>query len=121
MLGKLFMWLLVAFAIAMAVPQSRARLVEEVTPVLDEFRARLVPRRLEVMADQLEVRVGRGEGFPANFEGWLGRSFSGPELDPWGNHYYLQVSRRTFTVGSLGPDGEANTPDDIELERNLPD
>jgi hypothetical protein len=120
MLGKIFMWLLVGLAIAMAVPQSRARLVDEMTPVLDEFRARLVPRRLDTMADQLEVRVGRGEGFPSNFEGWLGRSFSGPELDPWGHHYYLQVRRRSFTVGSLGPDGEPATEDDIELERDVP-
>jgi hypothetical protein len=120
MLGKIFMLLLVALGIAMAVPSSRARIIEESEPVLNKFRARLVPRRLEVMADQLESRIGRGEAFPGNFNGWLNRSFSGPAQDPWGAYYYLETGRRSFTVGSLGPDGEKGTPDDIELERDLP-
>lgn len=119
MFGKLFMLLLVALGVAMAVPSSRARLVEEATPVLDEFKIRLVPRRLEVMADQLEARIGRGESFPANFDGWLRRSYSGVPEDPWGQTYWLQVGRRTFTVGSNGPDGEAGTEDDIRVERRL--
>ncbi len=119
MLGKLFTLLFVALAIAMAVPSTRARLVEEVTPVMDNLRARLVPRRLDVMADQLAVRVGRGEGFPTNFNGWLDRSFSGPPQDPWGNYYFLETRRDRFTVGSLGPDGQKNTADDITLDRRL--
>ena len=119
MFGKIFMLLLVALGIAMAVPSSRARLVEEATPVLDSFKARLVPSRLEAMADQLEVRIGRGESFPANFNGWLDRSYSGIPEDPWGQYYYLETSRRRFTVGSAGPDGEKGTPDDIEVERRL--
>ena len=77
MLGKIFMLLLVALGIAMAVPSTRAQLEEKAAPVLNNFRGKLVPSRLEAMADQLETRANRGEGFPANFNGWLERSFSG--------------------------------------------
>jgi len=119
-MGRLIMLLLVALAIAMSVPDSREVLVEKATPVMDDFRSRLVPRRLEAMADQLTARARRGEGFPGNFEGWLERSYSGVAEDPWGNYYYLNVGRRgDFTVGSMGPDGERNTPDDLTLDRRL--
>lgn len=119
MMKKIFTLLLVALGVAMAVPSSRARLVEEATPVLDNFRARLVPSRLEAMADQLEARIGRGESFPSNFEGWLERNYSGVPEDPWGRYYFLEVDRRRFTVGSLGPDGDRRTEDDIVVERPL--
>jgi hypothetical protein len=80
-------------------------------------RAKLVPRRLEAMADQLEARMARGQGIPASWEGWLRRDFSGPELDPWGNPWFMEAGRRGITVGSLGPDGALGTDDDITEER----
>lgn len=119
MLGKIIFLLLVALGAGMAIPSTRATLVEKATPVLDGFKAKLVPRRLEAMADQLEVRVNRGEGFPGNWESWLQRDFSGVPEDPWGSLYYLQQSRGSFTVGSAGPDGRENTEDDIKVSRRL--
>jgi hypothetical protein len=73
------------------------------------------------MADQLDVRLGRAEGFPDRFDGWLRRDYSGVPEDPWGNIYYLQVGRRDYTVGSMGPDGVQGTADDITETRRLPD
>lgn len=119
MFGKLFVLVVVLLGIGMAVPSTREMMVEKATPVLDDFRARLVPRRLEAMADQLEARIGRGESFPANWEGWLQRDYSGVPEDPWGNIYYLDTRRTSFTVGSNGPDGNPNTEDDITVERRL--
>ena len=61
----------------MAIPSTRAKLVDAGTPVMDRVRAKLVPRRLEVMADQLDVRLERGQGLPTSWDGWLRRDFSG--------------------------------------------
>jgi hypothetical protein len=110
----------VVLAVAMAVPSSRDRIVESLRPIKDKMGASIVPRRIEAMADQLDVRVGRGEGLPAVFEGWLRRDYSGSEFDPWDNLYYLVPGRRTYVVGSMGPDGVQGTEDDIRVERNMP-
>lgn len=121
MVKKLIMLAFVALAVGMAVPSSRARIADSVTPIKDEIGARLVPRRIEVMADQLDVRLGRGEGLPGAFDGWLRRDYSGVPEDPWGNVYFLQEGRRDYTVGSMGPDGVQGTPDDITETRRYPD
>jgi len=121
MIKRLFLLVFAAFAIAMAVPSSRQRIQDEVfTPITDDIGTRLVPRRLRVMADQLDVRLGRAERMPTNFEGWLRRDYSGPETDPWGNSWYLRPGRTSYTVGSMGPDGQQGTDDDITETRNLP-
>lgn len=120
MIKKLLLLALALFAVAMAVPSTRARIQEDaVKPVMDAIGARLAPGRLEAMADQLDARRGRGEGFPQVFDGWLRRDYSGPETDPWEHPWYLQIGRRTYVVGSMGPDGQLGTSDDITVERNL--
>ncbi len=117
---KLFMYGFVVLAIAMAVPQSRQAMTDAVVPIGDRVGASLVPRRLNAMADQLDVRLSRAEGLPGNFEGWLRRDYSGSEFDPWDNYYYLQQGRRDYVVGSMGPDGIQGTDDDITERRDLP-
>ena len=119
MLGKIFLLLIVAFGIAMAVPSTRATMAKKAAPVMDGFKAKLVPGRLDAMADQLAVRVNRGEGYPSSWESWLRRDFTGEPMDPWGNIYYLQTNRRGFTVGSAGPDGVQGNDDDIKDSRDL--
>lgn len=119
MIKKLIFIAIALLGIGMAIPSTRASIVEKARPVLDGFRARVVPGRLDVMADQLEVRVGRGEGFPSNWPGWLERDYSGIPEDPWGNRYYLQTNRAGFLVGSMGPDGIQATDDDITVSRRL--
>lgn len=119
MLGKIILVLILALGIAMAVPSTRATMMEKAAPVLDRFKAKMVPSRLEAMADQLAFRVNRGEGFPSSWESWLERDFTGAPQDPWGRLYYLQTGRGSFTVGSLGPDGAQSTGDDIKLTRQL--
>lgn len=122
MIKKLLLLALAVLAVGMAVPSTRAEIQRRaVTPVLDAIGERLAPGRLEAMADQLDVRLGRGEGLPTGFEGWLHRDYSGPELDPWERSWYLETGRRTYTVGSMGPDGEHGTDDDIVVTRDLPD
>ncbi|MBT3326899.1 MAG: hypothetical protein HN396_11710 [Gemmatimonadales bacterium] len=101
-------------AIAMAVPSSRAKIQSDYfAPIVNSVNAKLVPARLDAMTEQLDVRLGRGEGFPGNWEAWLRRDFSGVGEDPWGNAYYLEQGRRGYTVGSMGADGVQGTEDDI--------
>jgi hypothetical protein len=119
MVKKLIMLLFVALAVGMAVPSTREQIGDSVTPIKDYIGYKLVPRRLEVMADQLDVRLERAEGLPGNFEGWLRRDFSGSPEDPWGNQYYIVSGRRDYTVGTMGPDGIQGTDDDYFVTRSL--
>lgn len=121
MFKKLIMLAFVALAVGMAIPSTRAQIADSVRPIKDEIGERLVPRRIEVMADQLDVRLGRAEGLPDNFHGWLRRDYSGVPEDPWGNVYYLQAGRRDYTVGSMGPDGVQGTEDDLTITRRYPE
>lgn len=120
MLKRLFLLVLAVLGVAMAVPKYRVRLEALGRPYVDQIRGKVVPRRLEVMADQLDVRLGRAEGFPTVFEGWLNRDYTSSPQDPWGNFYYLVVGRRDYTVGSKGPDGKQGSADDITLRRRIP-
>lgn len=120
MLKKLIMLLFVVLAVAMAVPSTRAQIESDaIRPVMDAIGSRIVPGRLEAMADQIDSRLGRGEGLPGNFEGWLRRNYTSSDFDPWDNLYYLQSSRRAYTVGSMGPDGVQGSEDDITVTRDL--
>jgi hypothetical protein len=122
MIKKLLLLCLLAFGVIMAVPSTRAQFqARAITPVMDAIGARLVPQRLDAMADQLDVRLARAEPLPTdNFAAWLHRDYTGPDTDPWGNTWYLQAARRSYTVGSMGPDGKAGSADDITVTRNLP-
>ena len=74
MIKKLFLFLFALLAIGMAVPSTRAEIQNRaIKPVLDNIGARIAPGRLRAMADQLDVRLGRGEGLPSGFDGWLRR------------------------------------------------
>lgn len=122
MVKKIFLLALAVFAVGMAIPSTRAEIQRRtVTPAMDFVANRIAPGRLEAMADQLDVRLSRGEALPVGFEGWLRRDYSGPETDPWGNAWYLESGRRSYTVGTMGPDGEQGTEDDLRVSRDLPD
>lgn len=121
MIKKLFLFALALLAVGMAVPSTRAEIRSRaITPVFDAIGTRLAPGRLEAMADQLYVRLDRGEGFPGVFEAWLRRDYTGPETDPWDNPWLLEPGRRSYTVASAGPDGQRGTDDDITVTRDLP-
>lgn len=121
MIKKLTLLCILLFAVAMAVPSTRAQFQERaIKPIMDSIGERLVPRRLDAMADQLDVRLSRAERLPAdNFGAWIRRDYTGPETDPWGNAWFLQVGRRDYTVGSMGPDGTIGTDDDLVERRPL--
>jgi len=119
MIKKLFYLAIITLGVGMAVPNTRAMMVEKATPMMDRFKVRITVGRLEAMANQLAARANRGEGFPSNFQGWLERDYTSSAEDPWGNAYYFQTRRDGFVVGSMGPDGRENTGDDIQDQRRL--
>jgi hypothetical protein len=119
MLKRLIKLAFIALAVGMAYEPSRLRIADSFTPIKDYVGQRIVPGRVEVMADQLDVRLGRGERLPLGWEGWLRRDYSGVPEDPWDNTYYLEVGRRNYTVGSMGPDGVQGTDDDFRITRSL--
>lgn len=118
-MGKLIMLIILVLGIAMAVPKTRTMMEAKAKPVLDHFKAKLVPSRLGAMADELGVRVSRGEGYPSSFSHWLEKDFTGSPMDPWGNEYYLKQDRGGFLVGSMGPDGVEGNADDIKVVKKL--
>jgi Type II secretion system (T2SS), protein G len=120
MIKQLIFLVIIVFGIGMAVPRTRSRIMDSVKPFRDNLVARLVPRRLSVMADQMDIRLGRAEGFPARFSSWLRRDYSGVPEDPWGHEYYLEEERGRYTVGSVGPDAKQGTADDITETRKMP-
>ena len=123
MVKKLMMVALVALAAGMAYPPTRAQIqANTMTPLMNVVGSKLVPRRLEVMADQLDVILERGNRLPQSaddFYNWLRVSYSGQPEDPWGNVYFLQIGRRDYTVGTVGPDGVQGTDDDYTVTRSL--
>jgi hypothetical protein len=122
MIKKLLLLVILLLGVAMAVPSTREQIqANAVTPVRDAIGSRLVPRRLDAMADQLDARLARADQLPGpdNFSGWLRRDYTGPELDPWDNVWYIQIARRSYTVGSMGPDGQRGTADDITETRDI--
>jgi hypothetical protein len=121
MVKRLIIFAFVALAVGMAVPSFRARIVDTLMPIKHAIGNSLVPRRLDVMANQIDVRLNRGEGFPVDFQGWLRRDYSGSQFDPWDNLYYIETTRRDYTVGSMGADEEQGTEDDLTVTRRLPD
>ena len=121
MFKKVLMFGFLALAVGMAIPTTRAEIASWSVPITDGIGERLVPRRIEVMADMLDVRLSRAEGLPDNFEGWLRRDYTSSPTDPWDNMYYLTRGRRDYTVGSMGPDGIQGNDDDISITRPMPD
>ncbi len=118
-MGKLILLVIVLLGVGMAVPNTRDKMLVAAAPLMDKFKAKLVPMRLDAMADQVAALVNDGEGYPPQWEHWLQADFTGAPEDPWGNVYYIEKDRNGFTVGSSGPDGVPRTPDDITRKRRL--
>ena len=119
MIMKLVGIVILLFAVGMAIPSTRARISEKFSPLTNNIKARIVPRRLEAMADQIVARGQRGQPLPTGirWESWLRRDYSSSPFDPWQNQYYLVETRRGWRVGSMGPDGVQGNDDDIFLDR----
>src|SRR5262245_65521608 len=111
-MGKLFLLLIVALGVALAVPKTRAQIV---TPTKTWAYRKLVPNRIEMIAAQLDFVRKRGDRLPSNDDltQWIESNTTVPARDPWGNEYFIDVRGDRFTVGSVGEDGRRGTPGDL--------
>jgi hypothetical protein len=117
MIGKLLMLAIVALGVGLALPSTRPRILN---PVLDRINNEIVPRKLETIAAQLDMLTQRGEDLPTgNWEGWIQAYTTQDPRDPWGNVYYLDRARDSYTLGSMGPDRTKGTADDLTVRRSF--
>lgn len=126
--------ILILIGFAWSVPAGRERIEavlepvgEQLAPALDwalnPTRRAGVKRELDFIlrAIENERQMGRPVPDPNTFHEWVGSSVDALNdgLDPWGQPYYLELSRATVTVVSAGPDRERGTDDDVRASRNF--
>ena len=65
---------------------------------------------------------GRGYRSPRGFYDWVRANVESVEdgVDPWGEPYYLEMTRQHVIVGSPGPDRALGTEDDLPDAQSLP-
>lgn len=120
-MGKLILAVILAIALGLSFPESRAVMVEKAQPLLNPAYRWLTVQELNQVVEDLEFHqeswgdlpLGRGE-----FDGWMDRRYpqESSREDAWGTRYRLQVRGDGFRVESAGPDGEFGTDDDIWRE-----
>lgn len=135
---KLVLVLLVAIGFATAHPPTRERIATAAAPALAKLgpvgRVLLRPmhkvtahNEVEFLLDQIELAKILGKDIPTetSFQNWIKqrvKTSAGVRItgrDPWGSPYYLSRSQTAITIGSHGPDGERNTPDDIRVAKSI--
>ena len=99
------------------VPPIRTRARPYMQPALDpvyEWSARNRVKNLLNLLQEQEI-LGKGLPAPRDFSHFVEqRDFQkDASLDPWGQPYYLRMTRRSYSVGSSGRDQVMNTADDI--------
>ncbi len=120
-MGKLILALILALALGLSFPSSRAVIVERAEPMLTPAYRWVTVQELNQIVDDLErhqdirgpLPSGRGE-----FDAWLNQRYPQPRSrhDAWGTRYQLRVVGERFQVISAGPDGVFDTEDDVIRE-----
>jgi hypothetical protein len=135
---KLVLVLLVAIGFATAHPPTRERIAHTAAPALEKLgpvgRFLLRPmhkvtahNEVDFLINQVELARIMGREIPTetSFQNWIKarvKTSAGVRVtgkDPWGAPYYLSRSQTAITIGSNGPDGKRNTPDDIRLSKAI--
>jgi hypothetical protein len=111
------MWVLVfLLAAVLLVPSLRARARPQIEYVLNPVYRWEARNRVHAVQKVLEREQSQGGVFPRprDFTTFLvNNEGADAALDPWNQPYFLIATRRTFQVGSSGPDRQRNTADDI--------
>ena len=111
------LWVLViALATVLLVPPLRQRARPQIEYVLNPVYRWEAKNRVHAIQRVLERERSQGSTLPRprEFNEFLAaREGAGAAVDPWNEPYYLVTTRRTFRVGSSGPDRVRNTTDDI--------
>ena len=117
--------MLLLLGAAFGIPQTR----EKIAPIMGRMLAPVggklgapakkwsAKNEANVLARKLAEDNTQGKKIPTpkTFQAWVKSNTKAGKrgLDPWDNPYYMQKTAKEITVGSSGPDGTRNTPDDI--------
>ena len=119
MLSRILWGLVIALAVVLMVPQLRARARPQIEYVLNPVYRWEARNRVHDVHRVLARERSQGATLPRprDVSQFLAAR-EGPQaaLDPWSEPYYLVTTRRSFRVGSSGPDRVRNTADDIVSE-----
>lgn len=116
-MGKIVGLVLLLIGAVVLVPPLREKVRPHVQFAFDPFYSWSARNRVAEILDVVkgEQQLGRPLPAPRDFAAFVDRlDFrEDASIDPWGNPYFLRVTRSTYQVGSAGKDGQAGTPDDI--------
>ncbi|HEX6370300.1 MAG TPA: hypothetical protein VF006_15375 [Longimicrobium sp.] len=114
------LWVLVfLLAAVLLVRPLRERARPQIEYVLSPVYRWEARNRVHEIQRVLEAERSQGGTLPRprEFNQFLAvREGAQAALDPWNEPYFLVTTRRTFRVGSSGPDRQRNTTDDILSE-----
>jgi len=121
MIGRILLVLVIAFAVGLYFPESRAVIADYASPVVDPYLSMSTEAEMEDILD--EVKTYQRENFERlpserDFDEWIEARFAGEgSVDGWGRGYEYRVDRGQIYLISWGPDGERGTEDDIQAVR----
>lgn len=112
--------LLLLLLVLLLFPPVRERLRPYAQPALDPMYEWSAKNRVTTLAKHVEEQesLGRTIPDPRDFSRFIeGRDpQANAAIDPWGEPYYLRVTRDSYYVGSPGRDRVEGTADDVVSE-----
>jgi len=109
--GVVFLVLRHAFAVATDVANTLGVSTQVAVTVANLHSIDAALQREQLMED----------GYPADFDAFMDRSFHGDaartRLDTWGKPFSFEPQPNGYVLSSSGPDGQFDTPDDMSISR----
>jgi hypothetical protein len=115
-MGRIFWILVLALVAVVTIPPLRERARPQIEFVLNPIYRWEAKNRVNEIYRVLERERAQGGSIPRprEFNAFLAaRDGAAAAMDPWRQPFFLVASRRTYYVGSAGPDRRAGTTDDI--------
>ena len=121
-MSKVIWILILALMAVLFVKPLRERARPQIEFVLNPVYRWDAKNRVNEIYRLMERERSQGVAMPAprDFSKFLTER-EGPSAatDPWGEPFYLQISKRTMRVSSAGPDRAAGTGDDIHSKPDV--
>jgi hypothetical protein len=120
-MGRVLIVLILALAVGLYFPESRAMILERATPLRTPAYRWMTNQELNQIVNDLEGLQRSGGALPiqpGEFDLWLERRYpqENARQDAWGVRYRIEATPTGFGVRSAGPDGVFGTEDDLVRE-----
>lgn len=121
---KLFLLIVLAFAVALYVDESRAAILDFASPAMQPAYRWMATQEMKQISDDLETHYASRGSLPyarGEFEPWLRDRYRDDRYhtDSWGTPYRLRVEGDRYQVISASTDGEFGTEDDLVIEGSV--